>query len=593
MVETIEASRGVYALNGPFYAPPNILKLVERVAARLAQRGYTLRTDGLTDLAHAAATAALDVGGRVQFYLPSRRHEALLDDALRHHPNASIIIAPQSAAAMSVDQHRHLKQDPQTRRLQPHLEKFIQRNRALLEGEGTDHVHFALIWSSDEVEHYEQVAHRNDALALFIKQAESSGRPVFNLARKDALQRLANFLAQHEIPTQRTSKEVVAPDDKHPEKTAYAQGPSRQYTQMYENFAQPTQKEIPQQKDASVHRRTPTKDIPSLDQNPVNKVLQNKTSSDFNWYRLSSVEGVQPEHLWRVCDLVKSKSMTLSSLIEQPESDLVAQVEYSTKRVLSSLGKQNPTRIFDEFQRLQRSGVHIIHPENEVFSKINLAQARRFGLPPILFAKGNLALIEAPSVAIVGSRNAGEEGLQIARKLAADLAKNRLNIVSGYARGIDTCAHLGALEVGGTTTIALSMGLSHFVQKKEFRGLFNQSNTLVLSQFHPTQQWTARNAMARNKLVCLLSQALIVISSGKEVDAQGRMSGTFQAAKSALAMSVAVFVVSPSSFTIPPQGNLDLIKSGGREITPDTAVNAVLDVIRQRPAPTNTKTRLL
>lgn len=190
-----------YVLIGALHAPLPTLKLAERAAARLAQRGYALRTDGLTDLARAAAHGALAAGGRVQLILPSRRHETALDDDLRRHPNVSIFTAQDHTTARKTTHlHSGLIQDPLTQRLQPHLERFAQRTRALLHGvEGKDHACFALIWSQDGIERGSDAAHRNDSLALFVKQAEADGLPVFNLARHDALQRLAHFLAQQEV----------------------------------------------------------------------------------------------------------------------------------------------------------------------------------------------------------------------------------------------------------------------------------------------------------------------------------------------------------------------------------------------------------
>jgi predicted Rossmann fold nucleotide-binding protein DprA/Smf involved in DNA uptake len=86
--------------------------------------------------------------------------------------------------------------------------------------------------------------------------------------------------------------------------------------------------------------------------------------------------------------------------------------------------------------------------------------------------------------------------------------------------------------------------------------------------------------MARNKLVCALSSALIVISSGKELDSKGRMSGTFDAAKTAMKMNIPVFVFSPDSFIKMPEGNRDLIKLGGYEITKNNAVNLIVSTLK-------------
>lgn len=65
--------------------------------------------------------------------------------------------------------------------------------------------------------------------------------------------------------------------------------------------------------------------------------------------------------------------------------------------------------------------------------------------PPVLWVRGNVELLARPSVAIVGTRHPSPYGMQVAEMLARDLSTRRLVIVSGMARGIDTCAHRGAL----------------------------------------------------------------------------------------------------------------------------------------------------
>src|SRR3569833_1444842 len=68
--------------------------------------------------------------------------------------------------------------------------------------------------------------------------------------------------------------------------------------------------------------------------------------------------------------------------------------------------------------------------------------------PPVLWVRGDVSLLSRPSIAIVGTRHPSPYGMQVAEMLARDLSTRRLTIVSGMARGIDTCAHKGALSAG-------------------------------------------------------------------------------------------------------------------------------------------------
>src|SRR5690606_11316842 len=144
---------------------------------------------------------------------------------------------------------------------------------------------------------------------------------------------------------------------------------------------------------------------------------------------------------------------------------------------------------------------------------------------------------------------------------------NGFNVTSGYAKGVDTSAHMGALEAGGTTTMILSFGTNHISIKREMKDLSWEKNILFVTQFAPYEKFSGRNAMTRNKLVCAMSKAIVVIKSGPERDDSGKMSGTFDAGKSAIKMGVPVFVLSPQVLNPLSQGNIDLIKLGGIEFS--------------------------
>ena len=203
--------------------------------------------------------------------------------------------------------------------------------------------------------------------------------------------------------------------------------------------------------------------------------------------------------------------------------------------------------------------------------------------PPPLFIKGQRKLLTSEGAAIVGARNVSDTGISIARKLAGQLASVGLNIVSGYAKGVDSEAHLGALAAGGTTTMVLSCGIKKLYQKRAFKAFDWRHQVLVVSQFDPDARWSARNAMARNKLVCALSKAVVVIESGPERDSQGKMSGTFNTAQTAMRMGLPLFVLDPSCFDNPPQGNVDLIKLGGKCLDPASGAEVVVKYMKPNP----------
>src|SRR3970282_1906116 len=79
--------------------------------------------------------------------------------------------------------------------------------------------------------------------------------------------------------------------------------------------------------------------------------------------------------------------------------------------------------------------------------------------PPVLWTRGNLAVPSRPAVAIVGSRAATPYALQVGARLAAELAQRGVVVTSGLARGVDSAAHKGCLDSGGSTIGVLGSGL--------------------------------------------------------------------------------------------------------------------------------------
>ena len=132
-----------------------------------------------------------------------------------------------------------------------------------------------------------------------------------------------------------------------------------------------------------------------------------------------------------------------------------------------------------EHEQLKAQGVEFIYPRHPDFPPHLLEIA------PMLFIKGQRKLLTSDGVAIVGSRNVSETGIRVARGLAAELANAGLNVVSGYAKGVDSEAHLGALTAEGTTIMVLPYGIKELRQKNAFREFGWQRNVLAVSQFDP------------------------------------------------------------------------------------------------------------
>lgn len=194
--------------------------------------------------------------------------------------------------------------------------------------------------------------------------------------------------------------------------------------------------------------------------------------------------------------------------------------------------------------------------------------------PKELYAAGNLDLFSQSGVAIVGSRNASEHGLETASRIARAVAEAGLVVISGYAKGIDTAAHRAALEADGTTIFVLPFGFKHFHLKRELKPIARPERLLAVSQFPFGQPWFASAAMKRNETVCGLADSVIVIEAGES-------GGTVEAAKTARSLGRRLYVV---DFRVPAPsavGNALLIST--LHANPLRSLRDVMLVIQGNP----------
>ena len=279
-------------------------------------------------------------------------------------------------------------------------------------------------------------------------------------------------------------------------------------------------------------------------------------TKDYFWFRLFKTRGIGPKRLGEIARVIQKEDLYPEKFPDN-QRELLIQYPELSKILRGKIFEEDQKKLETDFNKLKRRGIKILYPGHPNFPQEQLE------VSPILFVKGQQELLMADSIAIVGSRNISKKGIQITEDLAAGFAISGLNIVSGYAKGIDSAAHLGSLVSGGTTTLVLPCGINELRQKKDFRRFDWNRDILAVSQFDPDTRWLARNAMTRNKLVCALSKAVIVIACGPERDISGKMSGTFNTAKTAMSMGIPLFVLDPSRFDLSPRGNTDLIRSGG------------------------------
>lgn len=173
--------------------------------------------------------------------------------------------------------------------------------------------------------------------------------------------------------------------------------------------------------------------------------------------------------------------------------------------------------------------------------------------------RGTKRLLGQPAIGICGSRHATDEGLRAAQACAEDAAKAGFVVVSGYARGVDTRAHLASLRSAGNTVMVLAEGIERFRWRREYAdtGCLDGRRVTVLSQVSPRQTWTVGAAMARNATIMGLSRALVVVEAGET-------GGTLAAGREGLAAGRPVVVLDLAGTESP--GNRILAAEGARRV---------------------------
>ncbi len=282
----------------------------------------------------------------------------------------------------------------------------------------------------------------------------------------------------------------------------------------------------------------------------------------FYWIALGFVKGIgaitckelikhfkNPEHIFKAS---KEELLKVGNMNE----DLISLIK----------GFNEWRRVEQEIKKMERYGVRLLtlndpdYPEN----LLNI-----YDPPPLLYMKGEIKKEDRLAIAVVGSRACSNYGRIIAERISRELALNGITVVSGFARGIDSTAHRGALSVKGRTIGVLGSGMDN-IYPRENKRLFLDitENGAIITEFPMGTKPYGFNFPRRNRIISGLSMGVLVVEADEK-------SGSLITANYALEQGREVFAVPGSPLLKNSKGTNRLLKEGAK------LVESVEDILEE------------
>lgn len=272
------------------------------------------------------------------------------------------------------------------------------------------------------------------------------------------------------------------------------------------------------------------------------------------WIWLSRLEGINPKILKNLLDKYNNPKVLWNKTKEELIKNDIKEVH--ANEITNNVYRQD----FDKYLKyMKENHIDLI----TIYDKEYPQKLKEIYDPPVvIYIKGNKEILNQKALSIVGCRNCTKYGESVAKKLAYNLSLKNINIVSGLAKGIDSFAHIGALEAKGKTIAVVGCGLDR-VYPIENTNLFNEiikENGAIISEHVIGTKPIAKNFPRRNRIISGLSDALIVVEAKKE-------SGTLITADFALEQGKEIYSVPGNITSTNSYGTNELIKQGAKILT--------------------------
>lgn len=271
------------------------------------------------------------------------------------------------------------------------------------------------------------------------------------------------------------------------------------------------------------------------------------------WVWLSRIQNVRKNILYEILKKIK-----------------LDELWHADKYKLTNLGfsMQETKELLDEKYRfglnnyidyLNKNNINLI----TIFDKSYPEKLRNIYDPPlVLYAKGNINLLNRLGIAIVGCRLSTNYGNNISTQFSYILSKYNINVISGLARGIDASSHKGAIKANGNTIAVVGSGLD-IIYPYENKYLFTEiieKGGLIISEYVPGTKPISKNFPQRNRIISGISNGVLVVEAKEK-------SGSLITAEFALEQGREVYAVPGNINSMNSVGTNELIKQGAKMVT--------------------------
>ncbi len=289
-------------------------------------------------------------------------------------------------------------------------------------------------------------------------------------------------------------------------------------------------------------------------------------AATLDWISLSLVPALGLSSYWRLIDHFQTPTAVLGAkrqdllrvkgIREQQVAGLFSLAEVMARGQL-------------ELERLAEIGGCAVSYEDSAYPSLLRQLADP---PPVLYVRGDKALLNEPAIAIVGSRAATAYGRKIAFSLAKKLSGYSLTVVSGLALGIDAESHAGALAGAGRTIAVLGCGLD-VVYPRQNLPLFRKiaASGALITEYPLATRPEGFRFPARNRIIAGISKGVVIVEAAKR-------SGSLITAQIALDCGREVFAVPGHIDSCKSEGTHWLLKQGAKLVQSATDIVEELDV---------------